>query len=279
MKAMLVLPRVLWPTAWFAALLLAACAFVPSPPVGQSPPMASLPPVADLGKVRGPNVTIHAWRTITSLPTQTWSGPRTRLFTYVLVGDIGNGDVNAATRRAKQALNVLIKEVQAGQQIGEGQGGLTQQMLEQANQFCIPVSGPTLTKVTPTEYSLSLAAAYLNLFRFVFGTNQQLSSSLSGVGPFLIATRKPVGELLSAGAQGRWVIDTSSPVLVMDMTGRHPDAIPEYVNAFKVAVRHDVAVTAGLKPLRPTIASYLLTVNEAIPVVAEAYAGTRKQFQ
>jgi hypothetical protein len=197
----------------------------------------------------------------------------------VLVGDIGDGNINEATRRAQRAMNVLVKEVQAGQQIGEGQGDLTLQMLEQANQFCVPASGEALTGVTLADYNFGLAKEYLNVFRYLLGGNQQLSSSLSSVGPFLIATRKPVGELLSRGTQGRWIIDTSSPVLVMDMSGRHPDAIPEYVNAFKTAVRNDVAVTTELKPLRPAIASYLLTVSEAIPVVTEAYAGTSKLFK
>ncbi|WP_157636192.1 hypothetical protein [Burkholderia ubonensis] len=268
MNKCLVFRRVLRSLSLLAGLWLAACGISPS---SQAP---ALPQAGS--EVRG-NVTIHTWRPIASSPTQAWTGPRTKLFTYVLVGDIGNGNVNEATWRARQGLDQLIQEVQAGQQLGEGQGNLTLQMLEQANQFCIPATDRSLKKVTLAEYSFSLAAEYLNTFRVVLRENEQLSKSLSGVGPFLIATRKPVGELVSQGAQG--TIDTNSPVLVMDMSGRHPDAIAEYVNAFKVAVRKDVADTAQLKPLRPTIASYLLIVNEAIPLVAEAYAGTTKYFR
>lgn len=251
---------------WMVGLALAACALQPSPTAVTSPE-------------RGANVTIHVWRPIASPPAQPWAGPRTRLFTYVLVGDIGNGRVDSASKRAEQALEVLIQEVQAGQELIGGENDLTPLMLEQANQFCIPATAQTLTRITPAEYSYSLASDYLSAFRVVLSENIDLTRSLAGVGPFLIATRKPIGELFSTDVQGRQVIDTTSPILVMDMSGRHPDAIPAYVSAFKAAVRDDVAATTELRPLRPTIASFLLTINEAIPMVAEAYAGTKKQFQ
>ncbi|NVH74207.1 hypothetical protein FSB08_17025 [Paraburkholderia sp. JPY432] len=254
--------------AWLAGLALAACTIAPQ-----------LPPAAGLGPERGGNVIVHVWRPISNSPTQPWLGPRTRLFTYVLVGDIGSGNSDEAGRRAEAALEVLIQKVQDGQELTDSKSGLTPLLLQQANQFCIPATSQNLSKITRSEYSYSLAAGYLNLFRVALSENENLTESLAGVGPFLIATRKPVGELWSTDAQGKQVIDTTSPILVMDMSGRQPDAIPEYVNAFKSAVRDDVALTSEIKPLRPAIASFLLTLNEAIPMVAEAYAGTRKQFE
>lgn len=231
--------------------------------------------------VRG-GVTVHAWRAISMAPMESWSGPRTALYTYVLVGDVGplTQNIDAATQRAWLALEQLLKEVQAGEQIGpEDAARWPREVLMRANQFCIPAASAAPERVEPRTYDLARSHDYLNLFRLAVLPNDAMTRSLEGLGPFLVSTRKPIGEIISRNAQGALTIDTDSPVLVVDMTGANAAAMPAYVLAFRQVVRKEVASSTSIKPLRALFASAVLDLNEAVPLVAEAYAGTKKLFE
>jgi hypothetical protein len=237
-------------------------------------------------------VTVHTWRAISAPPLESWSGPRTALYTYVLVGDIGarGQDPNAATRRAWLALEQLLKEVQAGQAMGADAAGLPAEVLAQANQYLIPAvasalqagtppsAQPERQRVTPEGYDADLSRAHLNLFRMAVQGDERMIRSLSGVGPFLVATRKPLGEIVARNAAGALSIDSASPILLIDMTGRHDKAMPAYVSAFQEMVRKDVVGRTSPGLLLESIGSSLLKVGEALPFVAEAHAGTTRLF-
>ncbi len=215
-------------------------------------------------------VAIHLSQPVTAQPRDPWSGPRTRLYTYVLVGDIGDGSANAATQRARQALGHLLDEVQAGVYPGVGPNAPSPDMLRVANTFCIPARSTNPTPVTLETYDFALAATYLNTFRAMLAGSPQMSARLAGVGPFLVATKQPVGEMPGAGASAEPL------VLVMDMSGRHPGTISEHVSHFKEAVRVNASAVGELNPMLPRVASVLMDLDKSIAIVTESYAGIRQ---
>ncbi|MHA6896407.1 hypothetical protein ACQUJT_20345 [Ralstonia pseudosolanacearum] len=245
--------------------LLAACAVsAPPKPASISPPEPGT--TTDLGDT----VAINLSQPITVQPRDPWSGPRTRLYTYVLVGDIGDGSANAAKQRARQALGHLLDEVQAGVYPGVGPNAPSLDMLRVANTFCIPARSTNPTPVTLETYDFALAAMYLNTFRAMLASSPQMSARLAGVGPFLVATKQPVGEMSSAGAS------TEPLVLVMDMSGRNPGTISEHVSHFKDAVRVNASAVGELNPMLPRVASLLMDLDKSIAIVTESYAGIRQ---
>lgn len=223
-------------------------------------------------------VGIHTWSALTQAPQGEWSGPRTALYTYVLVGDVGGNDAVAANpsiTNARRALDELLKEVQAAQPVASI---ADKEVLARVNQFCIPAQGYTAGRLTLEHYDFALASNYMNRIRLV-PLPTDMAERLSGVGPFLIGTRKPLAEIVVRAPDGALTIDTRSPVLLMDLSGQHAKSMPAYVKAYKEAVRSiDPSRSAMLQPLSPRIASEVLKLNEALPFVAEAYAGTQKRF-
>lgn len=235
---------------------------------------------------RAPDVSIHAWHPLVQAPMEVWNSRRTALYTYVLVGDIGDGAAalpaadGSARARAYRALVNLLAEVQAGQSVGSGDDpNWTTAVLARTNQFCIPAAVDQARPIGPGDYDLRRAAAYLNVFKLALEANEAMAQRLGDTGPFLLATRKPIGEIVTQDAQGAVRVDTSAPILLVDLSARHEDAVPAYVTAFKQAVRKGVAGSTVLRPLRAEFASFFLDANEAMPFVAEAYAGTRKLFE
>ena len=262
--------------ALLLVLAAAGCAFPPWP--DQPPPTAELP----FDPERGSGVTINTWRALRTGPTQAWQGARTRLYTYVLVGDIPAGaSMDASAARAERSLSVLLQEVEAGQQLHRGDDPqLMPAQLALANQYCIPAKGAATSSVNLESYDRALASSYLSMFKLVVEANDDMARSLAGPGPFLVALRKPLPDLLTRDAQGRWVVDSTSPVLLLDMSGRHERTMPVFVTAFQESIRRNLTGSSErLRPLSPAIASFLIDMGQALPVISEAYAGTRKLFE
>ena len=224
------------------------------------------------------DIVVHTWRALTQVPQEAWSGPRTALYTYVLMGDVGGNaaaDAGAAAQDARLALGELLKEVQAGQPVTSISD---RELLARVNKFCVPARGDGSGRLTLERYDFDLASAYLNRVRLVM-LLPEMAERLGGAGPFLVGTRKPLAEIVARTADGKLSVKTASPLLLMDLSGMHRKSMPTYVIAYKEAVRHiDPSQTALLQPLRPHIASVLLKMNEALPFVAVAYAGTQKRF-
>jgi len=69
-------------------------------------------------------------------------------------------------------------------------------------------------------------------------------------------------------------------VLLIDMSGVPAAAIPVYVSSFKSALRYEgVSADVALAPLRARFAAALVELNQALPAIEEAYAGTIKPFE
>ncbi|WP_246795946.1 hypothetical protein [Burkholderia perseverans] len=213
------------------------------------------------------DILIPVWSAITDAPQQPWAGARTILYTYVLVGDIGNGDVNAATRNAKASLGSLLLEVQAGQRLAPHDSSISAEMLAQMNQFCIPASSSAANNISLDRYNFSLSKDYLNAFRMLLRKYPKIKKRLHGVGPFLVATHKPINELLANHGKA----SPGSPILLMDLSGQEPKSISGYVSSYKEAVRKDFSETGEIGSLRSRIASFLLKVGLSISAVLEIY--------
>ena len=147
-----------------------------------------------------------------------------------------------------------------------------------ANQYLLPAPAGHADRVTLSVYDIELATEYLNLMKLALAEHD-FAERLASTGPFLIALRKPLPEFAVRGKDGRLRFDPNSPVLLIDASDSHPKSMPAYVTAFTEAVRMELPTeTSELRPLRPAFASALLRTSEALPFVAEAYAGSRKLF-
>ncbi len=105
------------------------------------------------------------------------------------------------------------------------------------------------------------------------------AKQLEGLGPFFIATLEPLDELVRTLPDGSTHVNANVVALLVDISGSHPKSMPAYVNAFKDAVRGEVPTQfTTLSPLRARFASAVVDLGEAVPFVAEAYAGTLKTF-
>lgn len=258
-----------------AAVALAACWLLLQ--VGcSSRDVRGVDPVTPVGQREG--ILVHSWSPTTQPASAPWSGPRTRLYTYVLSGDAGGNDGDGASParvRARKALGGLLREVQANQRaasIGEAA------LLRRANQFVLPARHYEAGVFGLEHYDFALGAGYLNRFRLVLD-GPEFAPRLARLGPFLIASRKPLDELVIIGPFGAVVVDQASPVLLVDMTESQPQAAATYINEFKEAVRVTLpAETDTFDPLRAHFASALLKLGEALPFVAQSLASTRRML-
>jgi hypothetical protein len=67
---------------------------------------------------------------------------------------------------------------------------------------------------------------------------------------------------------------------MIDMSGVPAAAIPVYVSSFRAAVRGEGSSgDTALAPLRARFAAALVELNQALPAIEEAYAGTVKPFE
>lgn len=223
-------------------------------------------------------VLIHSWTPTPASPVESWGGPRTRLYTYVLSGDAGGSEASSSTvtrQRAREALEGLLHEIQASQPTTAMS---EPDLLREANQFVLPAHGYDKGAFRLEHYDFQLAAGYISWFKIVLAETE-IWSRLDRLGPFLVAARKPLAELVNRHADGTVTVEAGAPLLIVDMSDAHPKAAPAYMNAFKDAVRGVMPTeTMTLEPFRARLASLLLTTNEALPFVAEAYAGTRKML-
>lgn len=223
-------------------------------------------------------VVVHGWTAVSQPPASAWMGPRTALYTYVLSGDAGGAvadQASPARERARRALGELLQEMQASQPASSIQEA---ELLRKANQFVIPARGGTTGALDLEHYDFVLAAQYLNRFRLLL-PDPAARARLEGLGPFFLATLQPLDALVRTLPDGSTRMETDLAALMVDMTGAHPKSIPVYVGAFKDAVRKELpSQFTTLSPLRARFASILVDTGEALPFVAEAYAGTLKVF-
>lgn len=284
------------------AVLLAACAStggestsasrmpeerIPAPPAPRPPaakPAPRPPPkaaAAAAGAAFAPAlIERHAWAPLTEEPARDWTGPNFGLYTYVLF----NGTLRETPapgyedQRALNRLKILLAIVG----LPESAVGLVgAQARATTNLFLIPANTDVPKKAEIEMYDAGLSGRYLDYFRAALAQNKPLHARLTrGRGPFLLATLHPVAKIVSANAGGSgYTVDRSQPILLVDLTGAHYKSVIEVVQAFKDYVADaPLAATNAFEPMRVKLVSLLLGLNDAIPIVRNAVAGTCQMF-
>ncbi|WP_130480367.1 hypothetical protein [Sphaerotilus mobilis] len=216
------------------------------------------------------------WRALSTGPLETWTERRTPLYTYVLVGDIGSAAAGRGPRaRAHQALVRLLSEVQAGDALDAE--------LAAAHQFLVPAWPRTARQalplgdaaaapvaLVPSDVDLIKSRAHLDLLRLVLARQPQMAQRLSGLGPFLVTTRQPLGELVQRSASGKVVVVDRSPVLLIDLGQRNESSLTAAVKALKVVARDAGGQTGAIGPMRARVLAKLRSAGVQPPHVAES---------
>jgi hypothetical protein len=226
----------------------------------------------------GTAINIHTWRQLTWSPTAAWQGPTSGMYTYALVGDVGLGDGDPESQRARAALAKLLALVQKSEQ-GSSQS-IPSMMAAHVNQFAIPTKADVAsdTRIGLDQYDFKLGASYRQWFQVITAKDPALGNALSGPGPYLVATRVPIAQLIAEN-NGQRAVVADSPILVMDMSGYSDVAVPYFVDSFKAAVAIAQPASAKLTPMKPLIVEFLKTANQALPILAEFWSKTRKNFE
>lgn len=226
---------------------------------------------------------MHSWRPLALAPEAPWQGPTSALYTYVLAGDIATGPnappPDAGVALARASLEALLREVEQSEFKSPSGTPFPAEIRVRMNQFCIPVKAASRAAnvVGMGDYDFGLSADYRHRFQAILDGNVELRRALLRRGPFLVATRLPTDGLIANGTQR---VQVDSPILVMDLSGFGPEAVPYFVEAFKNAVATTQApATRELRPLKPTIVSYLTAINRGVPLVAEVWSKTLKTFE
>jgi len=229
-----------------------------------------------VGSPDGPGPKVEVWRAVQGKPSAVWRGATTQLYTYVLVGEIGDGTADASSAAAKAGLTALLASVQTGIPLQTG-SSVSDQTLAMANQYLIPGRGDPVKqgRVTWDSYDRSLSQEYLGAFRAIVGGRPELRNALARKGPFLVASKEPSAKYLENPSL---LDDRRAGILIMDLSGADGRVIGEYVQAFRGAVRNDITTSREISELLPQLANLLATIDSAIPVIAEAYGNTLKMW-
>jgi len=274
-----------WPILLLLAWLAACTGHLPGTTTSPPPPPAPTETPPPQGATAPAPITEHRWRAIALAPTVRWTGPTSGLYTYVLAGDVGGQAGNGAAddrvaAQARASLQALLAEVEETTQVHNGTAPFAPPIAATMNQFCIPTLAANLdaTTITLAQYDFDLSTQYRDWFQVMLAGNARLRGAMQHSGPFLVATRAPMNELVASVASQR-AVTLDSPVLVMDMSGYPPEAMPYFVDAFRDAVASTRPLPTGaLKPLKPKIVAYLSAINQGIPLVAEVWSKTLKAF-
>lgn len=220
-------------------------------------------------------VEYHVWQPLTRPPSAPWITPHFKMYTYVLFnGAAYHAKLNYDEKQALQRLNRLLDTIGRAEDnagASENQGRSTQA----TNLFLIPALSAAVTSATLETYHLGLSRQYLDYFGSALAENNKMHKQLRKTGPFLLSTLKPIGEILTPKADGSYQIDRTQPILLVDMTGAHEKSVAEVVRTFKNHLA-DAPLTGveAFNPLRLKLVSLLLKLNDAIPIVNNAVAGT-----
>lgn len=236
----------------------------------------SIPEVASV-EVASSTVEYHVWRPLSHSPAEAWLAPRVKMYTYVLF----NSPVSSTTtlqyqeQRARQRLMMLLGSIGRAEDRADTVENQSLN-LQATNLFLIPSNIEMLSTAHIENYSLPLSRQYLAYFGAALATNKKLHQKLHQQGPFLLSTLKPIGEILKLDAKGTsYQVDTTQPILLVDMTSAHEKSIVEVVRTFKNQVAEDSFTgIKAFEPMRLKLVSLLLKLNDAIPVVNTAVAGT-----
>jgi hypothetical protein len=212
------------------------------------------------------------WRNLSKQPSDAWSGARPAVYTYVLAGDVGHQDEYKGSderiTKARANLKALVREVRA-----MDAAGAKDPTLINANLFLVPARGDERAQEAPYDYQLS--GVYRTTFAGLVEGRTELDGKLNGFGPFLVATRLPLNEIIGIAASKNTTPGNTHIVLI-DLADAEPQSVVVFISIFKDTIRKkDVLADARLEPLRADLASSLARANEAIPFIGSAYAGVK----
>ncbi|HYD63622.1 MAG TPA: hypothetical protein VEC35_24925 [Noviherbaspirillum sp.] len=217
----------------------------------------------------------HIWAALNEGPAVPWKGPAFGMYTYVLFTGSVTTPMTYREQLAYNRLKTLLATIAKPDNVMNALGN---EARESTNLFLIPGSRLN-TKTAEIVYYPSLSHMYRIYFMAALSRNTELSQRLrKGQGPFLLATLQPINETVKpkAGQKG-YVVDDKQPILLVDLTGANEKSVAEVVRTFKTHVANvPLTRTDSLEPLRLKLVSLLLDVNDAIPLVRNAVAGTCK---
>ncbi|MES2718001.1 MAG: hypothetical protein V4795_19695 [Pseudomonadota bacterium] len=215
---------------------------------------------------------LAGWRNLSGPDTTVPGAVPPALLTYVLVGDIGGAGyagANHSYSRAHDNLAALLRELRALPTEASPSATVRRRAL---NLFLIPATSPRpAVSELQRPYDFNAAAEYLVTAQALVDGQAAVRGALAGTGPFLVSSRLPLSQNLRERLQAT---RQRTPILVMDLSGVEPRAMPAYVAAFNQALRStDLARDQALELLRPAIVSALLKLDAAIPFIGAAYGG------
>lgn len=243
------------------------------------PPNPTPPPKVDVPKINvgalPQTIEYHVWLPLTQPVQASWRGQRYPMYTYVLYnGPANRGKLGYDERQALARLKSLLDTVGRNEDLASTPENLASSP-QNTNLFLIPATAPAATVANLDNYSLPVARAYLSTFNQALARNQSLHKRLRKYGPFLLSTLKPIGEIVQVQADGSARIDSNQPILLVDMSSAHEKSVAEIVRTFKNHVADKpMTDTHAFDPLRLRLISVLLKLNEAIPLVSNAVAGS-----
>lgn len=220
-------------------------------------------------------VEYHVWQPLTQTPDVAWRGTRYKMYTYALFnGSVKSSNLRYDERQALLRLGRLLETIGRSEDLATAPENQVRSQ-QDTNLFLIPSDAPNLTAAKVERYSLGVSRQYLEYFSKALSANQNLHKRLRKNGPFLLSTLKPIGEILKLNADGSFQVDHSQPILLVDMSSAHEKSVAEIVRTFKNHVADaPMTDTAAFEPLRLKLVSLLLKLNDAIPLVSNAVAGS-----
>lgn len=249
-----------------------------------SPPPPKILPIKTVGTglssrefIPAAAVTVeyHVWQPLNQTPDVAWHGAHYKMYTYALFnGSIKSGNLRYDERQALLRLDRLLETIGRSEDLATAPENQVRTR-QDTNVFLIPSDAATLTAAKVERYSLGLSRQYLDYFSKALSANQDLHKRLRKNGPFLLSTLKPIGEIVKLNADGTFQVDHSQPILLVDMSNAHEKSVAEVVRTFKNHVADaPMTDTAAFEPLRLKLVSLLLKLNDAIPLVSNAVAGS-----
>lgn len=218
-------------------------------------------PIPELPSSHGP-ILVEMWREITVNPNAPWVGNRPAIFSYLLSGEIGGETYSGSDQRivlARANMNALLTEIQILEKALPGRE------LHAANLFCIPSVRHADKQM---HFDPPLASEYRQALAQVLANETILYYKLAGPGPFIVATRRPVNELLEDSR--------GSDILLIDLSDVDTKSVVVFLNEYKSRIRRqDIVGSKEFAPLRPAMVSLLLKANAAVPFISSVYAGAR----
>jgi hypothetical protein len=229
-----------------------------------------------IATLSAPTIEYHLWQPLTQSPAAPWSGAHYKMYTYVLFnGPAYHPKLHYDEQQALLRLSRLLDTIgRTEDRAGTAENQTRSQ--QDTNLFLIPANAATITSATLERYNIGVSRQYLDYFNKAFSSNKDLHTRLRATGPFLLSTLKPIGEVLkmNAGDNG-FQVDNTQPIMLVDMTKAHEKSVAEIVRTFKNHVA-DTPMTgkSAFEPMRLKLVSLLLKLNDAIPIVNNAVAGT-----